>query len=68
MQCIEGLSACTNLTSLYLYTNRITKIGGLDTLTKLHTLWLNGNLISTIQVSLHWLSEGILSLTMACFF
>ncbi len=67
MQCIEGLSACTNLTSLYLYTNRITKIGGLDTLTKLRTLWLNGNLISTIQVSL--LSDGIpLALTMACFF
>lgn len=50
LQCIEGLSQCTNLTDLYLYTNNISTIEGLGMLTKLEKLWLNANTISAIEV------------------
>ena len=50
LQCIEGLSQCTNLTSLFLYTNNISTIEGLGALTKLEKLWLNANAISAIEV------------------
>lgn len=42
---IEGLSACTKLTELYLYSNRITTITGLDDLTQLQ-VWLHPQLLS----------------------
>lgn len=43
---------CKDLTELYLYSNQISVIEGLEGLTKLTKLWLNGNRITTIQVSL----------------
>ena len=41
---------CKGLTQLYLYSNQISCIEGLETLTKLKKLWLNGNKISVIEV------------------
>ena len=49
---IEGLSHCTKLTALHLYSNQIARIEGLVTLTRLEKLWLNGNRISVIEVSI----------------
>ena len=42
---------CRDLTELYLYSNQISLIEGLEGLTKLTKLWLNGNRITAIEVS-----------------
>lgn len=55
LQKIEALDHCQNLVRLHLYSNLITRIEGVESLFKLEKLWLNGNAISTIDVSeLNW--------------
>jgi Leucine-rich repeat (LRR) protein len=44
---IQGLP--NNLTNLYLYSNQIQQITGLDNLKKLQVLWLNDNKITTLS-------------------
>ena len=38
-----------NLREIYIYTNRISKMEGLDTLVNVETLWLNDNKIRWVQ-------------------
>ena len=45
---MENVTGCVGLIQLYLYSNKLNRIQGLDKLVRLEKLWLNGNSISCL--------------------